>query len=194
MASTFFNPSTKGKFKTEGGKRSFPPEWYAAQAARRKKNADGSYKPGQFKESRKLAPELDVLPQNKQKRVMPESWHENQRKKAAERKEAQARGEYTRKVRGKASEYRQKEQAARDAGLKLEKSGARRVELDSYESVRSAFSQLHKGSQCDIEVKGSLKTVTITKNGIYPMTRVGITKDGSIEIVDTNNIRASYFY
>ena len=190
MATGYFKPNTKGKFKTEGGKRSFPPEWYAAQAARRKKDADGNYKPGQFKESRKT----ESLPSAKEKRKMPDSWYENQRKKADERKEAQARGEYTRKVRGKASEYRDKAQAEKDKNISLEKSGARRVELDSYSSRTQAFSYLQKGSQCDIEVKGKIKTVTIQRHGIYPMTRVGITKDGTIEIVDTNNIRAGYFY
>ena len=189
MARGGFQPNNKGKFKTEGGKRSFPPEWYAAQAARRKKNADGSYKPGQFKEKRKL----DVLPSAKKKREMPESWHENQRKKAAERKEAAARGEYTRKVRGKASEYRKKEASARDSGLKLESSGARRVELDSYSSRSQAFSSLYKGSRCDIEVGGSITTVTIKGPGFYPMTKIGITKSGGVEIVDTDNLRAGYF-
>lgn len=194
MAVGVFKPNNKGKFETENGKRRFPPEWYAAQAARRKKNKDGTYKEGQFKVSRKLAPELDKLPSAKEKRKMPESWYENQRKKAAERKEAQARGEYTRKVRGKASEYKAKAQTARDKGLKIEKSGARRVELDSYDSVRQAFSQLYKGSKCDISVGGKIETVTIKGSGIYPMTRVGVTSKGTIEIVDTNNLKAGYFY
>ena len=194
MATTYFNPDTKGKFKTKGGKRVFPPEWYAAQAARKKKDASGEYKPGQFKESRKRAPEERLLDKNKPKRQMPESWYENQRKKAAERKEAQAKGEYTRKVRGKASEYRNKEAAARDKNLKIEKSGARRVELDSYSSKSQTVASLYKGSKCDIDVNGTLTTVTIKGPGIYPMTKVGITKNGTIEIVDTNNIRAGYFY
>lgn len=141
-----------------------------------------------------MAPELDKLPSAKEKRKMPESWYENQRKKAAERKEAQARGEYTRKVRGKASEYKNKVQAARDKGLKIEKSGARRVELDSYDSVREAFSHLYKGSKCDISVGGKIETVTIKGSGIYPMTCIGVTSKGTIEIVDTNNLKAGYFY
>lgn len=169
-------------------------EWYAAQAARRKKNPDGSYKPGKHKESRKPAPELDKLPSAKEKRKMPESWYENQRKKAQERKEAQARGEYTRKVRGKASEYRDKAAKERDAGLKMESSGARRVVIDTYDSARSAISQLYSGSKCDIEVGGKVQTVTIKGPGIYPMTRIGINSKGGLETVDIENIVAGYFH
>lgn len=169
-------------------------EWYAAQAARRKKNADGTYKPGQHKESRRLAPELDKLPTAKEKRKMPESWYENQRKKAQERKEAQARGEYTRKVRGKASEYRDKAASERDKGLKFESSGARRVVIDTYDSAKATIAQLYSGSKCDIEVGGRVETVTIKGSGIYPLTKIGITSRGTLETVDIENIVAGYFH
>lgn len=188
-----FKPNNKGKFETSGGKRVFPPEWYAAQAARRKKNADGSYKEGQYKVSNK-AVEEQMLPGRKPKRKMPESWYENQRKKAAERKEAQAKGEYTRKVRGKQSEYNAKARSDRDSRLKLESDGARRVTLDSYDQKAQGVSSLYKGHRCDIQTKNGVETVTIKGPGVYPMTRIGITKNGSVEIVDTKNIVAGYFY
>lgn len=193
MAVTNFTPNNKGKFETKNGKRVFPPEWYAAQAARRKKNADGTYKPGQFKESRK-APDKELLPSAKVKRKMPDSWYEKQAKKAAERKEAQARGEYTRKVRGKASEYKAKKEAAIKKDSSFKSDGTRRVELDSYESVQAAFMQLGKGRKCDVDVDGKVETVTVKGSGIYPMTRVAVTSTGKIVIVDTNNIKAGYFY
>lgn len=41
----------KKNFKTSGGKRVFPPEWYAAQAARRKKSSDKSKKVASSKRS-----------------------------------------------------------------------------------------------------------------------------------------------
>jgi len=189
-----FNPNNKGKFKTVNGKRVFPASWYAAQAARRKKNPDGTYKEGQYKESNK-APDQMMLPGRKPKRKMPDSWYENQKKRAAERKEAEARGEYTRKVRGKQSEYNAKARAERDSRLKIEKDGTRRVTLDSYEQRAEGISFLYKGHRCDVRTKkGTVETVTIKGPGIYPMTRVGITKNGSVEIVDTNNIVAGYFH
>lgn len=49
-----FVPNNKGKFEgtKDGAKRKFPPEWYAAQAARKKKKEDGTYKAGSFKTDR----------------------------------------------------------------------------------------------------------------------------------------------
>lgn len=122
---------------------------------------------------------------------MPESWHKRQAEKAAERKAAQEKGTYERKVRGKASEYRE-QGIKKDASFQKDKS--RRVELDTFESVREAFTQLGKGRKCDVDVEGKVETVTVKGHGIYPMTRIAVTSSGKIVMVDTNNIKAGYFY
>ena len=63
-----------------------------------------------------------------------------------------------------------------------------------YSYTQKPYLSLYKGSKCDISVGGKIETVTIKGSGIYPMTRVGVTSKGTIEIVDTNNLKAGYFY
>lgn len=189
MAVGKFTPNNKGKFKTSGGKRVFPPEWYAAQAARRKKNADGSYKEGTHKVSTKRADSNTLPSAEKPKRVMPESWYKKQAERAKARKEAEKRGEYKRKVRGKARDYKDK-----DIADSLRKPAFRKIETDTYESASYAVTALRKGHRCEIaNPKGPGRIeLTILGDGFYPMTRRGISKDGKLYSVSSNNIKASW--
>lgn len=183
MALGSFKPNNKGKFAKEGGKRAFPPEWYAAQAARRKKKADGTYKEGKHKESTKA--DRDLTLEKKPKRQMPKEWHEKQLAKAKERKDAEAKGEYERKKRGKLSEYKDKDIAP----AMKEK---RRVSADSHTQAQQIFNSLNKGDTVEVKTKTGDEVVKILGYGVLPMTKRGINSKGLIRVVDTNNLLAAY--
>lgn len=180
-----FVPNNKGKFEgtSSGKKRVFPPEWYAAQAARRKIKSDGTYKEGEFKTNRTH----NEIHGAKEKRVMPQAWHDKQALKAKERKDAQAAGESVRNVRGKRSEYK-------DKGIPADlKTGRRKIDVDgSYDVAGFAVTQARKGSIVEIEHKGKNVELTIKGDGFYPLTRVGISASGETHIVNTSNIVSAW--
>lgn len=180
-----FVPNNKGKFAgtSEGKKRTFPPEWYAAQAARRKKKEDGAYKEGSYKVGRTH----NEIHGKSEKRTMPQSWHDKQAIKAKERKDAQAAGEYTRNVRGKRKDYKEKDIAP------AVKTGHRKIDVDgSYDVAGYAVTQARKGSRVEIEHKGKVVELTIKGDGFYPLTRVGVSATGETHIVNTSNIVSAW--
>lgn len=188
MATYTPRAKAKPKFKTDAtGKRAFPPQWYAAQAARRKKKPDGSYKAGKFKESRtsEATKKLPSAEKARVKRKMPESWYKKQAEARAKRKAAKEAGA-TQKTRGKRRDYKEKDI---DKSLK---EGRRKINTDTYESASYAVRNLRKGNKCEISSKGAKVEITIKGDGFYPLTRVGFSKSGEMHIVDTNNITASW--
>jgi len=170
-----------GPFQKSGGKRIFPPEWYAAQAARRKKNSDGTQISGTFKVAIGSSKKKDAP-----KRAMPASWHEAQAKKAADRKKEQEKGSYTRKVRGKISDYREE-------GISSSLTSTRRVTSDGdYTTAQALITNLRKGALAEISTSSGVKKVKIEGAGFHPMTRRGIDGAGKAYIVDTDNLVAAH--